>query len=88
MVIDLAGTALLVTAICGGVAAIAAPLATVYLQLKASKSAETNKAEAITARANLESKVDSVAAATASHTPDIVAIREALVTLPPTPDKQ
>ena len=76
MTIDLKGTALVIAAVCTGIAAVVGPVVTAYLQLRAAKRAETaaelaekNKNESIAARASLESKVDTVV----GHVSDIAA---------------
>lgn len=50
MTIDLKGTALVIAAVCTGIAAIVGPLVTAWLQIKAAKLADTNKKESIAAR--------------------------------------
>jgi hypothetical protein len=47
MTIDLKGVALIIAAVCAGIPAVV----TAYLQIRAARQAETNKAESIAARA-------------------------------------
>jgi hypothetical protein len=57
MTTDLKGVALVIAAVCTGIAAVVGPIVTAYLQIKASKKADANKVEAVAARAQTETNI-------------------------------
>ena len=65
--LDLPGTALVIGAIFAGIAAIVGPIVTGYLQIKASRLAEKNKAEAIAARGEQNAVLNTVATNVNGH---------------------
>jgi hypothetical protein len=75
MTIDLAGTALVIGAVCAGIAAVVGPVVTAYLQIKASRKADANKTESMAAR---EAQTQTIIAS---------AVVPALNTPPPTAEK-
>jgi hypothetical protein len=76
LTIDLAGTALVIGAVCTGIGALLIPASTVYLQLKAAKKAdaaaqlaEKNKNESIAARETQTQTIIASAVGPALNTP-------------------
>lgn len=83
--LDLSGIALIITAVFGGVVTVISTVTSVYLQLKASRKSEINKAEAIAAREEQNIKLDTVATAVNGHATEqqrqIVALHSEVVRL-------
>lgn len=77
---DLSGIALIITAVFGGIVTVISTVTSVYLQIRAAKLAKTNKTEAIAARDEQNTKIDTVAASVNGHATEqtrlIVALKD------------